>query len=342
MLQYESWELKQPLRFEDLLTDLAHRAAFNPSTTILSRSSPVLFDTSLESEKDATCGLLRKAADAYALHWENVVLKEPSRHFTIVGGGAEHCSKEAFMHGLEGSMPGAIQETAALGPLKDAYCGGFVGWEDDEAPLLNLSLCLKAPTTTADEAIPMGVLQTLLGGGGSFSAGGPGKGMYSRLYTQMLNRYSWLESAHAFSVTYRSNRVGGLFGIHGSCLPDRAPQLIKLLLAHFSTQLSQSLTTDELNRAKNQVKSAVLMGIESRSVQLESVSEQLAGGAGLLSPADVCSRIDRVSETDLITLARQMCRAAPLSIAAHGPLRHLPARQQIQDAFDSQFVAKLG
>ena len=89
MLQYESWELKQPLRFEDLLTDLAHRSAFNPSTTILSRSSPVLFDTSLESEKDATCGLLRKAADAYALHWENVVLKEPSRHFTIVGGGAE-------------------------------------------------------------------------------------------------------------------------------------------------------------------------------------------------------------------------------------------------------------
>lgn len=30
----------------------------------------------------------------------------------------------------------------------------------------------------------MTVLNTLLGGGGSFSAGGPGKGMYSRLYTR--------------------------------------------------------------------------------------------------------------------------------------------------------------
>jgi len=32
------------------------------------------------------------------------------------------------------------------------------------------------------------VLNILMGGGGSFSAGGPGKGMYSRLYTRILNQ----------------------------------------------------------------------------------------------------------------------------------------------------------
>lgn len=32
------------------------------------------------------------------------------------------------------------------------------------------------------------VLQSLLGGGGSFSAGGPGKGMFSRLYVDVLHR----------------------------------------------------------------------------------------------------------------------------------------------------------
>jgi hypothetical protein len=34
------------------------------------------------------------------------------------------------------------------------------------------------------------VLQSLLGGGGSFSAGGPGKGMYTRLYTDVMNRFA--------------------------------------------------------------------------------------------------------------------------------------------------------
>lgn len=32
------------------------------------------------------------------------------------------------------------------------------------------------------------VLHSLLGGGGSFSAGGPGKGMYTRLYLNILNQ----------------------------------------------------------------------------------------------------------------------------------------------------------
>lgn len=38
------------------------------------------------------------------------------------------------------------------------------------------------------DLVPMCVLQILLGGGNSFSAGGPGKGMYSRLYREILNK----------------------------------------------------------------------------------------------------------------------------------------------------------
>jgi processing peptidase subunit alpha len=33
------------------------------------------------------------------------------------------------------------------------------------------------------------VLQMLMGGGSSFSSGGPGKGMYSRLYSRVLNQH---------------------------------------------------------------------------------------------------------------------------------------------------------
>ena len=36
--------------------------------------------------------------------------------------------------------------------------------------------------------IPFCVLNMMMGGGGSFSAGGPGKGMYTRLYTRVLNK----------------------------------------------------------------------------------------------------------------------------------------------------------
>ena len=60
------------------------------------------------------------------------------------------------------------------------------------------------------------VLNTLLGGGGSFSAGGPGKGMYSRLYTNVLNRRHWMFSSAAFNHSYAD---AGLFCIHSSAHP---------------------------------------------------------------------------------------------------------------------------
>lgn len=39
-----------------------------------------------------------------------------------------------------------------------------------------------------DDFIPFAVLNMMMGGGGSFSAGGPGKGMFTRLYLNVLNR----------------------------------------------------------------------------------------------------------------------------------------------------------
>lgn len=39
-----------------------------------------------------------------------------------------------------------------------------------------------------EDFIPFAVLNMMMGGGGSFSAGGPGKGMFTRLYLNVLNR----------------------------------------------------------------------------------------------------------------------------------------------------------
>ena len=41
-----------------------------------------------------------------------------------------------------------------------------------------------------NEFVAACVLNQIFGGGTSFSAGGPGKGLYSRFYTNVLNRYN--------------------------------------------------------------------------------------------------------------------------------------------------------
>ena len=60
------------------------------------------------------------------------------------------------------------------------------------------------------------VLNMMMGGGSSFSAGGPGKGMYTRLYLKVLNRNYWMYSAVALNHSYED---GGLFCIQASAPP---------------------------------------------------------------------------------------------------------------------------
>ncbi|KAL4556021.1 hypothetical protein LXL04_038656 [Taraxacum kok-saghyz] len=52
--------------------------------------------------------------------------------------------------------------------------------------------------------------QMLMGGGGSFSAGGPGKGMYSRLYLRVLNEYPDIHSFLAFNSIYNNTAIFGI------------------------------------------------------------------------------------------------------------------------------------
>jgi processing peptidase subunit alpha len=70
------------------------------------------------------------------------------------------------------------------------------------------------------------VINTLMGGGGSFSAGGPGKGMYSRLYLNVLNRYHFMFSATAYNQSYMDT---GVFYIHASSPPQYVDDMCSVI-----------------------------------------------------------------------------------------------------------------
>ena len=58
-------------------------------------------------------------------------------------------------------------------------------------PMPELAHCvigLESCSHKDPDFIAFCVLNMMMGGGGSFSAGGPGKGMYTRLYLNVLNR----------------------------------------------------------------------------------------------------------------------------------------------------------
>ncbi|XP_040873136.1 mitochondrial-processing peptidase subunit alpha isoform X3 [Glycine max] len=123
------------------------------------------------------------------------------------------------------------------------------------------------------DAIALTVLQMLMGGGGSFSAGGPGKGMHSRLYLNVLNEYQQIQSFSAFNSIFNNT---GLFGIYASTSPDFVPKTVDIAAKELIAIASPGQVTQvQLDRAKKSTKSAVLMNLESRMIASEDIGRQI-------------------------------------------------------------------
>lgn len=115
------------------------------------------------------------------------------------------------------------------------------------------------------------VLNLMMGGGGSFSAGGPGKGMYTRLYTNVLNQYHWMYSATASNHVYSDS---GLFCIHVSAPPQHIQNAVKVITREMVAMAAEP-GSEELRRAKTQLQSVLLMNLEARPVVFEDIGRQV-------------------------------------------------------------------
>lgn len=153
----------------------------------------------------------------------------------------------------------------------------------------------------------LATLQTLLGGGGSFSAGGPGKGMYSRLYTNVLNQYGWIESCVAFNHSYSDS---GLFGIAASCNPQAGHALVDVILKELVNCTKKigfnALQHEEVERAKNQLRSSLLMNLESRMVVLEDLGRQVMTHGRKVSAVEMGKKIDALTVEDVRRVAERV------------------------------------
>ncbi|KAK1119391.1 hypothetical protein K0M31_013222 [Melipona bicolor] len=173
--------------------------------------------------------------------------------------------------------------------------------------------------------VAMCVLNMMMGGGNSFSAGGPGKGMYTRLYTNVLNRYHWLYSATAYNHAYADT---GLFYIHASCTPSHVRDMVEVIV-HEMVTMTNNITDNELARAKKQLQSMLLMNLEQRPVVFEDIGRQVLATGSRKRPEYFIKAIDEISKDDVKNVARRLLKSPP-SVAARGEVRAVPTIRDIQ------------
>lgn len=266
-----------------------------------------LKNTTVTSEKLA--GLSREAPPPNSQSATYSTPQEPSKLLSKIPF-FKNISTSAPHHAQVSDVNALSQSQLSLS-APSHYTGGFLSLPTIPPPpnpmlprLSYIHLSFEALPISSKDIYALATLQTLLGGGGSFSAGGPGKGMYSRLYTNVLNQHAWVESCTAFNHSYTDS---GLFGISAACVPAKVSQMLEVMCRELHALTLEggfsSLKREEVERAKNQLRSSLLMNLESRMVELEDLGRQVQVHGSKIGVREMCSIIEGLTIEDLRRVA---------------------------------------
>lgn len=241
---------------------------------------------------------------------------------------ARELSEELF--GSWKSVKSSPEEAVKSKYAPAVYTGGEFSLPPAPSPVAGgmpefsyIHIGFEGLAVTDPDIYALAILQTLLGGGGSFSAGGPGKGMYAKLYTQVLNKYGFIENCTAFNHSYADS---GLFGISAACIPNAAPYLVEIICQQLALTFqgdssggrkknngsngrlgnSGGITQTELNRSKNQLKSSLLMNLESKMVELEDLGRQIQVHGYKIPLFEMIDKIEQVTLSDIKRVAERV------------------------------------
>jgi predicted Zn-dependent peptidase len=157
-----------------------------------------------------------------------------------------------------------------------------------------------------------------------------GGGMSSRLFQEAREKRGLCYSIYAFAQAFAD---GGLIGIYAGTGEAEASQ-ISAVVAGEMAQLAANATEEETSRAKAQLKSSLLMGLERPATRAEQIAGQLFAFGRVIPVEELTAKLAAVDAAAVRRFGERMMIAPRPALAAVGPLGKL-------ESYDS-FAARFG
>jgi predicted Zn-dependent peptidase len=151
-----------------------------------------------------------------------------------------------------------------------------------------------------------------------------GGGMSSRLFQRIREERGLVYGIHCFNAAYAD---GGLFGIYAGTGEDDLAELVPAVCEEF-VGVADTLTEQELIRARNQIKAGTLMALESSGSRCEQAARHLLIHGRPIPYAEIVARIEKVDQDAVRRVARRLLQGK-LTIAALGPIEALEPLDKI-------------
>jgi len=145
-----------------------------------------------------------------------------------------------------------------------------------------------------------------------------GGGMSSRLFQEIREKRGLVYSIYSFVHAYSD---AGLFGIYAGTGESEVTELVPVLCEEMR-RLPQGFDAEEIQRARSQLKSGLLMSLESTSARAEQHAHYMLVHGRPFDPQEIVRKIDAVDAAAIARAARSV-GAGALTLTALGPIGRL-------------------
>jgi len=242
---------------------------------------------------------------------QQIVLDEYARRFTpantvfSAAGNIDHDSFVAQVEAAFASLSASSSEKLARHSKPQTFPHITL---KNKKSLEQVQFCLAVPSLEIShpDRFVVHLLNSILGGG-----------MSSRLFQAIRE-----ERGLAYSIYSEMNpfRDTGSLAVYAGCSAENTKEVLRLTLAEF-TRLKEELVTDEeLDRARNQSKGNMVLGLESSGARMSNLARQQMSHGRFYTVDQITAEVDRITAADIQRLARQLLVSDTMALTLLGNL----------------------
>ena len=171
----------------------------------------------------------------------------------------------------------------------------------------HLTLAFPGLDYNSPKRFALQLLSSILGGGVS-----------SRLFQQVRERQGLCYTIYSYGAGHADT---GVFCIYTALNKETEAKALATIRQVVDQLRREGPTSEELERAREQSKANVVMGLESTQSRMSHAGRSLLFSGEILTPEQIIAAYDSVTHEDVVALAQEIFRWDQVSLSAVGQVR---------------------
>lgn len=226
---------------------------------------------------------------------------QPNRTYVVCAGNVNHDDVTRLIGDTMGRRAGCAEDSPRIFP------NGAEREARYQRTTEQAHFCLgtRGPSQHDDDKYPLAVLDAAMGGG-----------MSSRLFQEVREKRGLAYNVGSYPHSYGE---AGFYAIYAGTSPDTLDEVLDVCRAEAAKVRADGLNDEEFQRAKNQIKGALLLSLESTTSRMTRMAKSQIYFGRVIPMEEVVARIEAVTLEDTARVAEQVLDQDQWTLTVIGP-----------------------